>query len=54
MITNQVGWINELLEDEDPSRMKNLGEYKESTDKIIHHVKRAGEITTACLDFPGK
>jgi two-component system NtrC family sensor kinase len=54
MITNQAGWINELLEDEDPSRMKNLGEYKESTDKIIHHVKRAGEITHRLLGFSRK
>ena len=54
MITNQAGWIDELLVEENPSRIKNLGEYKESIEKIKYHVKRAGTITHRLLGFSRK
>jgi len=54
MITNQAGWIDELLVEENPSQVKNMGEYKDSIDKIRYHVKRAGTITHRLLGFSRK
>jgi two-component system NtrC family sensor kinase len=54
MITSQAGWIDELLVEEDPNQIKNLGEYKESIDKIKYHVTRAGTITHRLLGFSRK
>ena len=54
MITNQAGWIDELLVEENPSDVKNLGEYKESIDKIRFHVKRAATVTHRLLGFSRK
>lgn len=54
MITNQAGWIDELLVEENPSQMKNLAEYKESIGKIRYHVKRAATVTHRLLGFSRK
>ncbi|MBL4901052.1 hypothetical protein JYT85_01575 [Desulfocapsa sp. AH-315-G09] len=54
MITNQAGWIDELLVEENPGQVKNLEEYKDSIDKIRYHVKRAGTITHRLLGFSRK
>ncbi len=54
MITNQAGWIGELLPDEDPALVKNLGEYQKAVDQIKHHVRRAGTITHRLLGFSRK
>ncbi|MBW6521497.1 MAG: hypothetical protein K0A99_10920 [Desulfoarculaceae bacterium] len=51
MITNQAGWIEELLPDEDPEAVKNLGEYQDAVSKIKYHVRRAGTITHRLLGF---
>jgi len=51
IITTQAGWIDELLEDEDDKRLKNLDEYRDSINKIKGNVKRAGEITRRLLGF---
>ncbi|HBG18766.1 MAG TPA: hypothetical protein DDY32_05695 [Desulfobulbaceae bacterium] len=54
MITNQAGWISELLPEEDPAAVKNMAEYQNSVDKIRYHVKRAGTITHRLLGFSKK
>ncbi|MBW1751342.1 MAG: hypothetical protein JRJ37_11760 [Deltaproteobacteria bacterium] len=54
MITNQAGWVDELLVEENPSQVKNLGEYKEAIDKIRFHVKRAATVTHRLLGFSRK
>ena len=54
MITNQAGWISELLPDEDPTVVKNMAEYQNSVEKIRYHVKRAGTITHRLLGFSKK
>ncbi|MBU0946924.1 MAG: two-component sensor histidine kinase [Proteobacteria bacterium] len=54
MITNQAGWMDELLVEENPSQMKNLTEYKESINKIKYHVKRAATVTHRLLGFSRK
>jgi two-component system NtrC family sensor kinase len=54
MITNQAGWIGELLPDEDPAQIKNLEEYQKAVEQIKHHVRRAGTITHRLLGFSRK
>ncbi|MGW8193951.1 MAG: sensor histidine kinase [Desulforhopalus sp.] len=54
MITNQAGWIGELLPDEDPATVKNLQEYTKAVEQIKHHVRRAGTITHRLLGFSRK
>ncbi len=54
MITNQAGWIGELLPDEDPVLIKNLAEYQKAVEQIKHHVRRAGTITHRLLGFSRK
>ena len=54
MITNQAGWIGELLPDEDPALVRNLDEYRKSIEQIKHHVRRAGTITHRLLGFSRK
>lgn len=51
IITNQAGWVDELLEEEDRGLLKNIDEYKDSIKKIRGNVKRAGEITRRLLGF---
>ena len=54
MITNQAGWIGELLPEEDPALVKNLDEYQKAVEQIKHHVRRAGTITHRLLGFSRK
>jgi two-component system NtrC family sensor kinase len=54
MITSQAGWIGELMEEEEPEKVKNLDEYKKSTEQIKLHVRRAGTITHRLLGFSRK
>ncbi|MEW6595210.1 MAG: ATP-binding protein [Thermodesulfobacteriota bacterium] len=51
IITDQAGWMNELLDDEDQEKVANLGEYRSSLAKIRAQVKRAGAITHRLLGF---
>ncbi|HSR35666.1 MAG TPA: ATP-binding protein, partial [Desulfurivibrionaceae bacterium] len=51
VITDQAGWMNELLDDEDKDKVANLGEYRVSLQKIRNQVKRAGAITHRLLGF---
>jgi two-component system NtrC family sensor kinase len=51
IITNQAGWVDELLEEEDQSLLKHIDEYRNSVKKIRGNVKRAGEITRRLLGF---
>jgi two-component system NtrC family sensor kinase len=54
MITNQAGWIGELLPEEDPASIKNLEEYQKAVEQIKYHVRRAGTITHRLLGYSRK
>lgn len=54
LISSQASWIAELLPEEDPAKVKNLGEYTDSVEKIRYHVKRAGMITHRLLGYSKK
>ena len=54
LIQMQAGWIEELLEEEQPEHITHLDEYRTSVGKIKHHVNRAGTITHRLLGFSRK
>ncbi len=54
MILAQVGWLEELLPEEDPDTLKNHQEYLSTIAKIKHHVERAAVITHRLLGFARK
>lgn len=54
MITNQAGWMGELLAEESPEQVKNLDEYVGAATQIKYHVRRAGMITQRLLGFSRK
>ena len=54
LITSQAGWIQELLEEEEPEQSKNRDEYLEAVKKIKQHVHRAGTVTHRLLGFSKK
>jgi two-component system, NtrC family, sensor kinase len=54
MITNQAGWIGDLLPEEDKTKVLNYDEYIKAIEQIKHHVRRAGAITHRLLGFSRK
>ncbi|WP_319587344.1 ATP-binding protein [uncultured Desulfobulbus sp.] len=54
LIQMQAGWIDELLQEENPKNIENLEEYRKSVGKIKQHVHRAGTITHRLLGFSRK
>lgn len=51
IIGDQAGWLDELLDDEDPAQLKNSEEYRAAFAKIRTQVKRASTITHRLLGF---
>ena len=54
MILSQASWLDELLQDEDPTCLHNLEEYNQTVGKIKQHVSRASKITHRLLGFSRK
>lgn len=54
LITNQAGWLSELLGEETPGSCKYLDEYQNVAEQIKKHVRRAGKITHRLLGFSRK
>ena len=51
IIGDQAGWLDELLNEEDPAQLKNTEEYRTAFAKIKAQVKRASTITHRLLGF---
>lgn len=51
IIGDQADWINELLDEEDPGRLKNGEDYRSACVRIRGQVKRASAITHRLLGF---
>jgi len=51
IISDQAGWMKDLLEEEDISRSKNFEEFKECIRKIERHLERCRSITHRLLRF---
>lgn len=54
LITDQSGWMGELLDEEDPDKIMHLSEYRKSIAKIKTHVARASGVTHRLLGFSRK
>lgn len=50
-ISENAGWLQDLLAGEDLAASPNLAEFKESVEKIEHHVERARKIIHNLLGF---
>lgn len=54
LITDQAGWICDLMAEEDPQQLQHYDEYRNSINKIKQHVKRASNVTHRLLAFSRK
>jgi two-component system NtrC family sensor kinase len=51
VIKEKVGWLTDLLSEEDVSKSENFGEFEDSLKKIDFHVDRAKKVTHRLLGF---
>jgi len=51
VIKEKVGWIMDLLSEEDISKSENFKEFDDAVHKIDHHVDRAKKVTHRLLGF---
>jgi len=51
VIKEKVGWLTDLLSEEDISRNENFQEFDDALKKIDHHVDRARKVTHRLLGF---
>lgn len=51
IITDQVGLVDELLDDEDPAKVANLADYRQAVAKVRTQVGRTSTITRRLLGF---
>jgi two-component system NtrC family sensor kinase len=51
VINEKAGWMQDLLSEEDPSKIKNFSEYEDAAKKIQLHVDRARKITHRLLGY---
>ncbi len=51
VIKEKVGWIKDLLEEEDIAKSENFHEFEDSIKKIDYHVDRAKKVTHRLLGF---
>lgn len=54
VIIQKTGWINDLLDEEDLKESRNYSEFRESVDKIEHHVERARKVVHNMLGYARK
>jgi two-component system, NtrC family, sensor kinase len=51
VIKEKVGWLKDLLSEEDIAGSENFEEFKDALNKIEHHVERAKKVTHRLLGF---
>lgn len=51
LIRESAGWIRDLLDEEDPTKLQNFTELQETAEKIEKHVDRAKGVTHRMLGF---
>lgn len=51
VIKEKVGWMKDLLEEEDLSKSENYAEFEDAVKKIDYHVDRAKKVTHRLLGF---
>jgi two-component system NtrC family sensor kinase len=51
VIKEKVGWLRDLLSEEDIAKSENYQEFEDAVRKIDHHVERAKKVTHRLLGF---
>jgi two-component system NtrC family sensor kinase len=51
VIKEKVGWVKDLLSEEDVQSSENFQEFQDAVNKIEHHVERAKKVTHRLLGF---
>lgn len=51
VIKEKVGWVRDLLEEDDIAKSENYAEFEDAVKKIDYHVERARKITHRLLGF---
>ncbi|MFH1350948.1 MAG: ATP-binding protein [Pseudomonadota bacterium] len=53
-LIQRIGWIEDLLEEEDLQETKNIEEYKTSLQKVVHHSQRIKKVVHSMLGYARK
>ena len=51
VVMQKIGWMEDLLEEEDLEKTKNLEEYKKTINKIDHHLERIRKVVHNMLGY---
>lgn len=51
VVMQKIGWMEDLLKEEDLHKIKNLEEYKKTIGKIDHHLKRIRKVVHNMLGY---
>ena len=51
VVMQKIGWMEDLLEEEDPQKIQNLEEYKTTISKIDHHLARIRKVVHNMLGY---
>jgi len=51
VVMQKIGWMEDLLEEEDLQKTKNLEEYKKTISKIDHHLERIRKVVHNMLGY---
>jgi len=51
VVMQKIGWMEDLLEEEDLEKTKNLEEYKKTINKIDHHLERIRKVIHNMLGY---
>ena len=51
VVMQKIGWLEDLLKEEDPQKIQNLEEYKTTISKIDHHLARIRKVVHNMLGY---
>ena len=51
VVVQKIGWMEDLLDEEDPQKTKNLEEYKKTISKIDYHLERIRKVVHNMLGY---
>ena len=51
VVMQKIGWMEDLLDEEDPEKSKNLEEYRKTINRIDHHLERIRKVVHNMLGY---
>ena len=54
VVMQKIGWMEDLLDEEDPQKSKNLEEYRKTINKIDYHLERIRKVVHNMLGYARK